>query len=198
MEKKNLKIKKGGSLSLPSFLRLQTEQLSSPEPNDFASVPCKLGSSGVRGIRGAVLTGCQPCKAPARRQGHLPSRLQLAPGPQAAAVPGVPRRPHAVSRSHRSVTGTTPRAQHTERRRGAKLASPAVPGPSLRGVGARQLPSGSLPFCAQSQSGETSVFHKPRAEANLGLDTRAHATADPHTKSRDKHASWCPVPEPLG
>lgn len=41
------KIKKGGSLSLPSFLRLQTEQLSSPEPNDFASVPCKLGSSGV-------------------------------------------------------------------------------------------------------------------------------------------------------
>lgn len=108
--------------------------------------------------------------------------------------PAPARPPHAVSRSHRSVAGTpsTPRAQHRERRRGAELASPAAPGPSLRVVGARQLPSGSLPFCAQSQSGETSVFHKSRAEANPGLDARAHATADPHTKSRGQTRKLVP------
>lgn len=153
-----------------------------------------------------MLTHCQPCKTaalavvPAPR---TPPRTLTAilrgccshPDLRRLQSPGPARPPHAVSRSHRSVAGTPstpPRAQHRERRRGAELASPAVPGPSLRGVGARQLPPGLLPFCAQSQSGETSVFHKPRAEANPGLDARAHATADPHTKSRGQTRKLVP------
>lgn len=153
-----------------------------------------------------MLTHCQTCKTAALAGvpvPRTPPRTLTAilrgccshPDLRRPQSPGPARQPHAVSRSHRSVAGTPstpPRAQHRERRRGAELASPAVPGPSLRGVGARQLPSGLLPFCAQSQSGETSVFHKPRAEANPGLDARAHATADPHTKSRGQTRKLVP------
>lgn len=144
------------------------------------------------------------CPRPSRLhpQGHLPrpSRLLLAPRFLAAADPGV-RAPAprglTVTRLARR-TRSERLARHRERTGGAELASRAAPGPSLRVVFAKQLPSGSLPFCAQSQSGETSAFHKPRAEANPGLDTRAHATPDPRTKSRGQtHASWCPVPERL-
>lgn len=130
------------------------------------------------------------CPRPSRPRppGHLPrpSRLLLAPRSLAAADPGVPApapRGLTVTRLARG-TRSERRARQRERTRGAELASRAAPGPSLRVVGAKQLLSGSLPFCAQSQSGETSVFHKPRAEANPGLDARAHAAADPRTKSR--------------
>lgn len=123
-----------------------------------------------------------------------PSRLLFAPGSLAAADPGVPApapRGFAVTRLA-CGTRCERRTRQRERTRGAELASRAAPGPSLRVVGAKQLPSGSLPFCAQSQSGETSVFHKPRAEANPGLNARAHTAADPRTKSRGQTRKLVP------
>lgn len=123
-----------------------------------------------------------------------PSRLLLAPGSLAAADPGIPApaaRGLTVTRLARG-TRSERRARQRGRTRGAELASRAAPGPSLRVVCTKQLLSGSLPFCAQSQSGETSAFHKPRAEANPGLDARAHGTADPRTKSRGQTRKLVP------
>lgn len=195
-----------GSLPLPSFKI--AELLSSPGPNDFASVPRKSGAAGVLQDSGNSAGGVTAWKsrppspgalarlAAARRDTYRdPRGCCLRPDlrwPQSPA-PALP--PHAVSRSHRSLARGTPstlQAQPKEPTRGTELAPRALPGPSLRVVGARQLPSGSLPFCAQSQSGETSVFHKPRAEANPGLDARAHATADRRTKSRGQTRKLVP------
>lgn len=141
-------------------------------------------------------TESRPRSSRPHPQGHLPrpSRLLLAPGSLAAADPGVPApapRGFTVTRLARG-TRSERRARQTGRTRGAELASRAAPGPSLRVVRNKQLLSGSLPFCAQSQSGETSAFHKPRAEANPGLDARAHGTADPRTKSRGQTRKLVP------